>query len=57
MSIGPAGEILRLWGDRADEIRPRVTAEIRKVLSRFETDDGILASSSTWIISALAPGA
>jgi SAM-dependent methyltransferase len=57
MSIGPAGEILRLWGDRADEIRPRVTADIRKVLSRFETDGGILAPSSTWIISALAPGA
>jgi SAM-dependent methyltransferase len=57
MSIGPAGEILRLWGDRADEIRPRVTADIREVLSRFETDDGVLAPSSTWIISALAPGA
>jgi SAM-dependent methyltransferase len=56
MSIGPAGEVLRLWGDRADEIRPKITAEIRAVLQQFETDDGILAPSSTWIISALAPG-
>jgi len=47
--------VLRLWGDRADEIRPTITAEIRAVLERFETDEGILAPSSTWIISALAP--
>ena len=24
MAIGPAGEVLRLWGDRAEEIRPRI---------------------------------
>jgi SAM-dependent methyltransferase len=55
MSIGPAGEVLRLWGDRAEEIRPTITAEIRGVLEQFETDDGVLAPSSTWIISAVAP--
>jgi SAM-dependent methyltransferase len=57
MSIGPAGELLRLWGDRAEEIRPRVTADLRTMMERFDTDDGVLASSSTWVISALAPGA
>ncbi|MGH2939856.1 MAG: class I SAM-dependent methyltransferase [Solirubrobacterales bacterium] len=56
MSIGPAGEVLRLWGDRAEEIRPTITAEIRGVLEQFETDDGVLAPSSTWLISAVAPG-
>jgi hypothetical protein len=55
MAIGPAGEVLRLWGDRADEIRPKIAAEIRAALQQFETGDGILAPSSTWIISALAP--
>jgi SAM-dependent methyltransferase len=55
MSIGPAGEVLRLWGDRADEIRPTITAEIRGVLEQFETDDGVIAPSSTWIVSAVAP--
>jgi SAM-dependent methyltransferase len=55
MAIGPAGEVLRLWGDRADEIRPKIAAEIRVALQQFETGDGILAPSSTWIISALAP--
>jgi SAM-dependent methyltransferase len=57
MSIGPAGEVLRLWGDRAAEIRPKITADIRAALEQFESDDGVHAPSSTWIISALAPGA
>ncbi|MBS1843157.1 MAG: class I SAM-dependent methyltransferase [Actinobacteria bacterium] len=55
MSIGPAGEVLRLWGDRADEIRPTITAEIRGVLEQYETEDGVVAPSSTWIVSAVAP--
>ncbi|MBS1894958.1 MAG: class I SAM-dependent methyltransferase [Actinobacteria bacterium] len=55
MSIGPAGEVLRLWGDRADEIRPTITAEIRGVLEQYETEDGVVAPSSTWIVSATAP--
>jgi len=54
MAIGPAGEVLRLWGDRAEEIRPRIAAEIRAALEQFETDDGVLAPASTWVISALA---
>jgi len=57
MAIGPAGEVLRLWGDRAEEIRPRIATEIRAALKQFETDDGVLASASTWAISALAPSA
>jgi SAM-dependent methyltransferase len=55
MSIGPAGEVLRLWGDRAEEIRPQIASDIRGVLEQFETDEGIHAPSSTWIISATAP--
>jgi SAM-dependent methyltransferase len=55
MAIGPAGEVLRLWGDRAEEIRPRIASEIRAALERFQTEDGVRAPASTWIISALAP--
>jgi SAM-dependent methyltransferase len=54
MAIGPAGEVLRLWGDRAEEIRPRIASEIRAALAQFETADGVRAPASTWIISALA---
>jgi SAM-dependent methyltransferase len=57
MAIGPAGEVLRLWGDRAEEIRPQIATEIRAALKQFETDDGVLAPASTWVISALAPSA
>jgi SAM-dependent methyltransferase len=54
MAIGPAGEVLRLWGDRAEEIRPRIASEIRAALEQYETADGVRAPASTWIISALA---
>jgi SAM-dependent methyltransferase len=54
MAIGPAGEVLRLWGDRAEEIRPRIASEIGAALKQFETEDGVRAPASTWVISALA---
>jgi SAM-dependent methyltransferase len=54
MAIGPAGEILRLWGDRAEEIRPTIASEIRERLQQFETPDGVVAPASVWIISATA---
>jgi SAM-dependent methyltransferase len=54
MAIGPAGEVLRLWGDRAGEIRPTIAAEIGAALQKYETPEGVLAPASTWIISALA---
>jgi SAM-dependent methyltransferase len=54
MAIGPAGEVLRLWGDRADEIRPRIADEIGAALEQFVTADGVRAPASTWIVSAVA---
>ena len=55
MAIGPAGEVLRLWGDRAEEIRPQIASEIGAALEQYVTADGVDAPASTWIISALAP--
>ena len=54
MAIGPAGEVLRLWGDRADEIRPRIAGEIGAAMEQFVTADGVRAPASTWIVSAVA---
>ncbi len=54
LAIGPAGELLRLWGDRIDEIRPKITREIREALTEFEGPDGVLAPASTWLIGATA---
>ena len=55
MAIGPAGEVLRLWEDRIDEIRPTIAAELREALVEFEGPDGVTAPASTWIIGARAP--
>ena len=57
MAIGPAAEVLRLWGDRVDEIRPTIAAEMREALAPFQREDGVFAPASTWIVSAVNPGA
>ncbi len=55
MALGPAGEVLRLWGDRVDEIRPKIASDLRQALAEFDGPDGVIAPASTWIISATAP--
>lgn len=56
MSIGPAGEVLRLWGDRVEEIRPKVRAALLEGMADMARDDGVYADSSTWAVRAVAPG-
>jgi SAM-dependent methyltransferase len=56
MSIGPAGEILRLQGDRAAHLVPQVEAALREGLAEYQREDGsIWSMASTWIVSATAP--
>jgi SAM-dependent methyltransferase len=57
MAIGPAGEILRLAGDRAAHLHGEVHSALQAGLSEFEGPDGIRARASTWIVSALNPAA
>ena len=57
MALGPAGEVLRLWGDRIEEIRPKIAAELREALAEFDGPDGVFAPASTWIVSAGAGSA
>src|SRR3954447_9075165 len=54
MSIGPAGEILRLQGDRADHLRPQVREAILEGLAEFTTPEGVVAPTSSWIVTARA---
>lgn len=56
MALGPAGEVLRLWEDRIDEIRPKIATDLREALAEFDGPDGVYAPASTWIVSAAAPG-
>ena len=56
MSIGPAGEILRLQGERAAHLHGQVRDALREGLSEFVREDGtVWAPASTWIVSATAP--
>jgi ubiquinone/menaquinone biosynthesis C-methylase UbiE len=57
-AIGPAGEILRLLGDRAQEYLPTVDAALRESFAEFQREDGaIWGMASTWIVTATAPEA
>ena len=55
MALGPAAELIRLSGDAAEKIRPKLEREIGEVLADFRVDGGIVAPASVWIISAKVP--
>jgi ubiquinone/menaquinone biosynthesis C-methylase UbiE len=57
MALGPAGEILRLAGERAAHLHGQVESALREGLAEFSADaDGELrAPASTWIVTATAP--
>jgi hypothetical protein len=56
MSLGPAGEILRLQGDRAAHLHGQIDAALREGLAEFVRDDGeVWAPASTWIVTASRP--
>jgi len=58
MSLGPAGEILRLAGERAAHQHAEVDAALREGLGEFVQPDGtVVAPASTWIVSAQVPTA
>jgi hypothetical protein len=54
MSLGPAGEILRLAGDRAAHLHDAVHDALKDGLSELATGDGLHARASTWIVNATA---
>ena len=56
MTIGPAGEIMRLAGEEGVKRRDQVAESLRKTLAQFEREDGIWTRSSTWIVTARNPG-
>jgi SAM-dependent methyltransferase len=58
MSIGPAGEILRLAGERAAHLHEPVAAALREDMSKWARPDGkVMGPASTWIVTAQAPAA
>ena len=55
MALGPAGEILRLAGDRAAHLHAPVHAALVEGIADWYGPDGVQAPASTWIVSARAP--
>ena len=57
MALGPAGELIRLAGAEADRIRPRIETALHHALAEFAGPGGVVANSSTWIVTAQVPAA
>ena len=56
MALGPAAEVLRMWGNRVDDLRPQIAADLRSALADFVVEGGaVVAPSSTWAVTARAP--
>jgi SAM-dependent methyltransferase len=56
MSIGPAGEILRLAGERAAHLHEQVAAALREDMAQWVAADGsVMGPASTWIVTAQVP--
>jgi ubiquinone/menaquinone biosynthesis C-methylase UbiE len=56
MALGPAAEVLRMWGERVDDIRPKIAADLRAALADYVVDGGaVIAPASTWAVTARAP--
>jgi SAM-dependent methyltransferase len=55
MALGPAAEVLRMWGERVDEIRPKIADDLREALADYVVGGGaVVAPSSTWAVTARA---
>jgi ubiquinone/menaquinone biosynthesis C-methylase UbiE len=52
MALGPAGEILRLQGDRAAHLHGKVHEALEAGLSDMVTPEGVRGMASTWIVKA-----
>ena len=55
LALGPAAEAVRLAGEEGARIRPRLEELLHAALARFETPEGVIAASSTWIVRARVP--
>ena len=55
MSLGPAGEILRLAGERAAHLHEPIAAAMREDMAEWAGARGVFAPASTWLVTARAP--
>jgi hypothetical protein len=54
ITVGPAGEIIRLAGDFGREKTPEILVALKDALAPYLTPRGVYAPSSAWLITARA---
>lgn len=57
LQVGPTGEIVREAGALAEVKRPLIEADLRALLERHLTPDGVVMGSSSWAITATSAAA
>src|SRR5579864_5565454 len=55
MSLGPAGEIIRLAGEEGAKRKGQVIEALRVALTPYQRQTGIWPSSSSWFVTARNP--
>ncbi len=56
MSLGPAGEIIRLAGEQGEQRRGEVIEALRELMKQSLRPDGVWMGSSSWLVSAWKGG-
>ena len=56
MALGPAGEILRLAGDRATHLHGQIREALAAGMAEFDGPDGVIAPASSWLVTATRGG-
>lgn len=54
-AIGPAGELIRLWGDRMAHRHDEVRSALRAGMEAMLTDEGVMSEASCWVVTATRP--
>lgn len=52
MTLGPAGEIIRLAGKAGEERKGKVVAALRETFADYLQADGVMMPSSAWFVTA-----
>ena len=55
LAIGPAGEVFREAGALGEQRREEIVSALKRELARYETPEGIVLQSSSWMVSARNP--
>lgn len=55
LAIGPAGEVIRLSGKKAEPVMDEMRAAVADAIRPYEREDGVWMPSSTWFVTGYNP--